>query len=168
MTDLVTIVLAGEPVGKGRPRFVRATGRPYTPAHTAKYEGALRYAAQTAMAERAPFEGPVSIDVTAAFPIPASWPKWRKESAMRGEQWATTRPDCDNIVKLCDALNEVVFRDDKQVVKITMAKLYSDHPSLTIIVEPLSEPAREAAHKPARKDADLLASLPLMAAGSAA
>lgn len=151
----VTITLSGEPVGKGRPRFVRATGHAFTPANTRKYESALRYAAQEAMAGAAPFEGPVSVEITAAFPIPVSWPKWRKAAALRGLEWATCRPDGDNVLKLAgDSLNEIVWRDDKQIVKFELSKIYSEHPSLTVIVEPL-EVATRADPVPARAGAAL-------------
>ena len=33
-----TVTIPGEPVGKGRPRFNRRTGRPFTPAKTVEFE----------------------------------------------------------------------------------------------------------------------------------
>ena len=43
---MIRIVMAGEPIGKGRPRFSRATGTVYTPEKTARYEERLAWAAQ--------------------------------------------------------------------------------------------------------------------------
>jgi ParB-like chromosome segregation protein Spo0J len=37
--SVIAFHVPGEPVAKGRPRFVRATGRTFTPAKTASYEG---------------------------------------------------------------------------------------------------------------------------------
>lgn len=50
--------------------------------------------------------------------------------------WPTSKPDPDNIMKGLDALNEVVFRDDKQIVDARVIKSYSERPALRIeIVE---------------------------------
>jgi hypothetical protein len=54
MTPVVTIRLAGEPNGKGRPRISTRNGmvRAYTPEKTRNYSAALRMAAQVAMGGR--------------------------------------------------------------------------------------------------------------------
>src|SRR5947209_15475626 len=62
MSGAVTIVIGGEPVAKGRPRATRR-GILYTPAHTRKYEAHGRLAAQLAMGERPPIEGPVRLEL---------------------------------------------------------------------------------------------------------
>jgi len=104
------------------------------------------------MGERPPFEGPCRVELTAAFPIPVSWPKWRQQSAREGEEWATCKPDWENLAKCLDAFNELVWRDDKQVVMGTIAKIYSEKPRLVVVVEPLAvaeRPQPRAAAKPA-------------------
>ena len=131
MTDPITIRLAGVPKGKGRPRFSRASGRAYTPEATRSYEGALRYAAQEVMGSRKPLDGPLIVYMTAWFPIPASWSKSKKGAAY----YAPVKPDADNLAKVLDALNEVVFKDDKQVVCLHLRKFYGEKPALEITVE---------------------------------
>ena len=43
------------------------------------------------------------------------------------------KPDLDNVVKLIlDAINGIVFADDKQVVSISASKAYSDTPRTTV------------------------------------
>lgn len=133
----VVITLAGEPKGKGRPRFARATGRAFTPAATRSYEAALRYAAQEAMGDRFPIGDAVVVTVEARMPIPQSWSKKRRAEAAAGRLRATCKPDIDNLVKVIDALNEVVWVDDKQIVKAEVTKVYSDKPALVIQVFPL-------------------------------
>lgn len=137
MDPAIVIRLAGVPVGKGRPRFVRSTGRAFTPAATRSYESALRLAAQEAMGDRAPLDGALHVHVAAHFPVPASWPKKRQRAALDGELLPATKPDVDNLLKVLDALNEVVWRDDKQIVSAVIWKRYSDAPGLFIKVEPL-------------------------------
>jgi Holliday junction resolvase RusA-like endonuclease len=142
MNPLV-IEFGGDPVGKGRPRMsIGAHGRPvvYTPAKTRKYEAALRYAADAAMAGRLRFLGPVAVAVTARLPVPRSWPKKKQAEALAGRLWPLSRPDADNFLKSAiDALNGVVVNDDAQFVRMTVEKRYSLRPGLRIEVTPLSD-----------------------------
>jgi Holliday junction resolvase RusA-like endonuclease len=130
----IVIELAGEPKGKGRPRFSRKNGVAYTPASTRQYEVALRYVAQEMMAGRPPIEGPVTIAIDAYFAIPASWSKRKQEQARAGMLRPQTKPDVDNVLKGIDSLNQIVWRDDKQVVEAIVRKQYSDRPRLRIEV----------------------------------
>jgi len=134
---VITICLAGTPTGKGRPRFVRVTGRAYTPAKTRDYEDNLRYAAQVAMGGRAPLDVPLDVTVTATFPIPESWSQKKKRSALLYEIRPTTKPDADNLLKVLDALNQVAFVDDKQIVRATIEKFYGLAPRLEIVIRPI-------------------------------
>lgn len=141
--DVIEVLLAGAPIGKGRPRFRAITARSgrtfasiYTPAATRRYEGALRYAAQQAMGARAPLEGPLHVRVTATFPVPPSWPKRKRADALAGIVRPAKKPDADNILKVLDSCNEVVFRDDAQVVDAHIVKVYGAKPSLRIEVRP--------------------------------
>lgn len=134
---MIVVELAGAPQGKGRPRFARATGRAYTPAATRSYEGALRLAAQEVMAGRAPLDGPIKVQVDARMPIPASWSKKKRAAALDGLVLPTGKPDADNLLKACDAFNEILFRDDRQIVDVTVRKRYSDRPALRVEVVPV-------------------------------
>ena len=141
MPDAISFSLAGEPNGKGRARFrrVRPKGKPefvstYTPEKTRNYSAALRMAAQEAMNGRAPFYGPVKVVVIACFGIPASFPKKRRQMAEEGRIYPTKKPDIDNICKHFDALNTVVWTDDKNIVSCTVIKRYSEIPELQIVV----------------------------------
>lgn len=137
MSGPIVIRLAGEPKGKGRPRFLKATGRAFTPTATRSYEAALRLAAQAIMVGRPPLDGPLSIKIAAGFPIPASWSRKKRTDAAAGLIWPTVKPDADNLAKMLDALNEVVFRDDKQAVSVLIEKRYSETPDFIISVEPV-------------------------------
>ena len=130
----VTIFIAGPVRGKGRPRFVRATGRTYTPPATASYEAVLRYAAQEAMRGREMFLCPVRISIVADFDIPKSFSKKAAEAARLGYAKPAKKPDWDNIAKLTDALNGIVFKDDAQIIDGQIIKRYSTEPGLSIEV----------------------------------
>lgn len=135
MTGPIVIELSGEPKGKARPRFVRATGAAFTPAETRRYESALRFAGQEAMGSRPPADGALVVSVLAVFPIPASWSRKKRADATDGQVRPTTRPDADNLLKMLDGLNEVVWRDDRQIVDARVTKRYGERPMLRIVVE---------------------------------
>src|SRR3954464_15716153 len=107
----VTIRLAGEPNGKGRPRISTRNGmvRNYTPEKTRNYAAALRMAAEAAMTGRAPFDGPVAVMVSASFAVPASMSKKKRLDCLSGALHPTKKPDIDNIAKHFDSLNGVVW-----------------------------------------------------------
>lgn len=141
---MIVITLRGEPQGKGRPRSRIAKGRDgnqfiaiYTPKETRTYEGALKLAARVAMGRRPPIDGPLEIVITAVMPIPKSWSRKKRDAAMAGVVRPTTVPDWDNFGKVCDALNEVVWLDDKQVVDGRVVKRYGEEPMMRIEVKPL-------------------------------
>lgn len=138
MAEPLVIRLGGEPVAKGRPRIGRLhNGRPvaFTPAHTVKYETQLRYEAQHAMDGRPMFTGPLEMVVTAALPVPRSWSNVKKIKAVAGQVLPVSRPDADNYLKIAaDALNQLVYQDDSQIVRMTVSKIYSSTPGLTIEV----------------------------------
>ena len=141
MTATVRIEVLGPPRGKGRPRFTARNGfaTAYPDKQTATYEAVLRHEAALAMTGRQPLEGPLRLDVIAWLPIPASWSKKRQRMALDGliKPISRSAADLDNIIKGIDALNEVVWRDDSQIVCIHAHKYYSTHPSLVLIVEPV-------------------------------
>ena len=131
MPRIIRFEVPGAPAGKGRPRFVRATGHVYTPARTGKYEGLVRLAAAQAMAGATPIASACAVSISALVPVPQSWSRKKRAAALAGQLHLTTRPDVDNYAKIIlDACNGVVFVDDKQVVWLRVSKAYSDRPRL--------------------------------------
>lgn len=123
----VAFTIPGEPVAKGRARsFIRAGHvAHYTPDKTARYENLVKLAAQQAMADVPPLEGPVSLVVRAFLGIPQSWSLKKQRSAAIGELTPTKRPDLDNIVKaIKDGANGVTWKDDSQVIDVIASKRY--------------------------------------------
>jgi Holliday junction resolvase RusA-like endonuclease len=143
-TAPITIELAGEPKGKGRPRFDSRSRRTFTPSGTRAYEGNLAWAAQVAMKGRKPLTGPLSVAVTAFVSVPQSWSRKKQREALAGHIRPTTRPDADNYLKAAmDALNSVAFVDDSQCVDVHVTKAYSDKPRLVITIAPLTSATSE-------------------------
>src|SRR5262245_37020942 len=131
----VTIVIAGPPTAKGRPRMTRK-GFAYTPAATRKAHG--RLAAQQAVNGRSPITAPVRAEIIVDLPVPTSWSAKRRDAALRGDIRPTTRPDVDNYVKAgIDSINAIVIADDSLVVELAAIKQYASVPRLKIVIEPL-------------------------------
>jgi Holliday junction resolvase RusA-like endonuclease len=128
------------PVNRWR-KLGRATrkGFVYTPAHVRKYEAHGRLAAQLAIGDRPPIEVPVRLELVAELPIPASWSARKRALAVAGDLLPTSRPDVDNYIKAgLDSLNEIVVRDDSQIVEISARKRFSVSPKLVMTVFPLA------------------------------
>ena len=91
-----------------------------------------------AMGDLKPFEGEVTLTVTAFVAIPKSFSRARRTSAVTGEQHPTTRPDADNYAKAAlDGCNGILFRDDSQVTDLIVRKRYAADPCLVVTMEAL-------------------------------
>jgi len=128
MTFMVNFSIDGPPHGKGRPRFRRFGNfvQTYTDAKTKSYETLVKEAATKAMGSSPPLEGPVKLDLIIRLPVPKSYPKKRSEACLNGSEWPTKKPDWDNVAKsVADAMNDIVFLDDTQIVIARVVKTYS-------------------------------------------
>ena len=139
----IKITIPGEPVGKGRPRarIMQANGKSfvhlYTDADTVAMEKMIAQLGRYAMGPRNPFSGPLVLELLAHHPIPTSWPKKNQATAREGEMACMAKPDLDNVVKLVlDALNKIVYVDDKQVVGILARKQYSAEARVEVTIKP--------------------------------
>ena len=136
---MITFTVPGVPVGKGRPKFARRGNfvTTYTPERTASYENLVKFYAALAMKNGKPlYNGPLSVLFDVRVPIPASWSKKNKAAALNQDLRPTTKPDADNIAKLlCDAMNGVVYTDDKLIVELMVRKWYSETPCVEITIE---------------------------------
>ena len=130
---MIEIVVLGQPVAKGRPRFSK-DGHTYTPEKTRNFEATLKYAAEQVMGDRPPLQGPLRLEMLVVVPITASWTKKRQAACRSGREWPVRKPDFDNYQKVVDALNLVVWIDDGQIVKSQFEKRYGDKPGMWIAV----------------------------------
>ena len=136
-----SIIIPGKPLGKQRPRVLK-TGIAYTPKETVNYETFVKMLYLEKYAGKKPFEGPVSMLISAFYQIPKSASKGRREAMARHHILPTTRPDIDNIAKIImDALAGVAYQDDKQVTSCAVNKLYSHEPKVVVDVIGEVDPA---------------------------
>lgn len=131
--------MLGPPRGKERVKR-RFDGPSYTPERTVNFESRAAMEATRAMGDRPPLTGALVLDVIMKFPVPASKPKKWREAALRGDIRPTVKPDWDNGGKLTDALNLIVWVDDKQIVDGRVQKFYSEKPGMWMQVREINEP----------------------------
>lgn len=137
MRKVKEFIVDGEPQGKARPRFARTRKgvRTFTPQKTMEYEEEVRLAYLT-QCKKEIIEGPVKVYIQANFSIPKSWSKSRKVYAHSGMIKPTKKPDVDNIAKaVCDALNGIAYKDDSQIVKLTVEKYYAPVAFVSVTIE---------------------------------
>jgi hypothetical protein len=72
------------------------------------------------------FGGPLRVRVTALYAVPGSWSAKKQREALAGIIRPTGKPDWDNLAKVLDAFNQVVWADDAQVVDGRIVKAYSE------------------------------------------
>jgi Holliday junction resolvase RusA-like endonuclease len=142
MTFIVTFTVNGSPHGKGRPRFRRFGNfvQTYTDAKTKSYETLVKEAAKQAMGSSPPLEGPVRLDCIVRLSVPKSYTKKRTDACLKGSEWPIKKPDWDNVAKsVADAMNDVVFLDDTQIVIARIVKIYAAEAGVDVKVSEVLE-----------------------------
>lgn len=133
---MIIFTIPGIPRGKGRTRATTRGGfaRMYTDAQTASYENLVRLCCAQEMGG-APCETALQVSISAYFPIPESASKKAKAAMLVGGIPHTKKPDIDNVIKaILDGMNGVVFKDDKQIIRLFGEKYYSDTPRVEVAV----------------------------------
>jgi Holliday junction resolvase RusA-like endonuclease len=138
MKTPIRIVIPGPPTAKARAQIVKQKGgkaHGYTPKKTASYESRVYAEGRRVMGDTPPLRCPVSMQISINKPLPQSWPKWRKEYALRGLVRPAAVPDCSNVVKAVeDGLIGVVYVDDCQIVDADAEQWYAEQPEVIVTI----------------------------------
>ena len=123
-------------IGKGRPRLNSYTGQVYTPTRTKDYESLVEQYFLLKYPRYKTIDGRAKVTITAYFEVPKSAGKVAKEQMLGNTLSPTKKPDIDNIVKIVlDSMNKFAFKDDTQITKIEVEKLYGDVEKLYVKIE---------------------------------
>ena len=123
-------------IGKARPRLNTYTGAVYTPTRTKDYESLVEQYFVLKYPQYKTVEGRAKVSIKAYFEVPKSTNKNLKEQMLENTISPTKKPDIDNIVKIVlDSMNKFAFRDDTQITKIDVEKVYGNEEKLYIKIE---------------------------------
>lgn len=138
----ISFEVYGDPMGKQRPRVVKIgnNARTYTPKETINYETKVVYAFKQAQGEYLA-DKELKATITAYYRLQKV--HYGKKGInkkglekLEGKINPTTKPDCDNIAKIClDALNGVAYYDDSQITELQVFKKYAEAPKVVIELE---------------------------------
>jgi Holliday junction resolvase RusA-like endonuclease len=128
-----TIIVNSKPKAQARPKFSMRGKHAvaYDPDRNTKAYAKLIIAQQFDLR----LECPIELTIAFFMPISKSTSKKKHALMLSNEIKHQKLGDLDNLAKLyMDAMNDVVFADDKQVWKMSLEKRYSDNPHVEIIV----------------------------------
>ena len=144
MRRRISFTASGPVRGQGRPRaYVRPSGHAglYQTDADMSYREMLRILALEAMREAGYMSaatGSISgfrVYMRVWKKIPSSWPKKRQAEAAEGRIPLASKPDIDNVVKMVlDAMNGIVYPDDRLVVSVMACKGWSLDDALDVTV----------------------------------
>ena len=134
---MISFTVHGRPLGKERPRG----NNHYTPQQTRDAEASIATLARYAVGcER--LTGIYAVDVTAYVATPAKMSPEDAQAACLFGVPAVGKPDLDNIAKLIlDACNGVIWKDDSEVVELTVRRVYANDERVFVRVTSLDPKA---------------------------
>jgi Holliday junction resolvase RusA-like endonuclease len=134
---VIRLRILDAPTGKGRPKFSRKTGKPYTPGKTAAAETRIRETWDALGLDMLPGEVPLVARVECFIPRPPSHYLKSGEvsaSGRRAGRRPRVKPDVDNAAKLVlDALEKYAYPSDVAIVELTVAKFWTDDEPVVIV-----------------------------------
>lgn len=135
----ISFIINGEPFGKKRPRAVSRGGfaRVHNDPENERYELKVINAFQNKYGNgiETYFDKDDYIfgEIIAYYSIPKSFSKKKMGLAMINEIRPTKKPDLDNVAKsVLDALNNIAYNDDSQIIDLRIAKFYGDNPRVEV------------------------------------
>ena len=126
--------IPGKVQAKQRPRFSKS-GIVYTPKETRVYEDFVRlcYSDYANQYRWEPYDGQLRAEIEVFIQVPKSDSKLNKQAKIIGEIRPTIKPDCDNLAKsILDSLNGWAYRDDKQVIELSVKKFYAEQSEVKV------------------------------------
>ena len=137
---MIELVVRGNPVPQGRPRFFvrnrkdggKSIGA-FDPGQSKSWKETIKWQALEQGAKI--MDGALRLHLAFYMPRPKSLPKKIVHH--------TKKPDLDNLLKAVkDALKGICYHDDAQVVMLEAAKYYGEEPHVRIILQGMEETAQ--------------------------
>ena len=136
----IEFIIEGKVKPKQSFRYTRF-GHKYTPRDVKQYARDIQYSFYAKYPKWLPsmfFEKPLRAEIEVFIKMPQSFSKIKKQRAIAGEIRPLIKPDVDNCTKnIFDALNGIVYPDDKQIVELSVKKFYSETEFVRVRIEDL-------------------------------
>ena len=142
---MIEFVITGKPIAKKRPRFARRGSfvTTYSDQETEESKVMAQILSQLGK-DWTPIEDAVALEIIFHMPyLQGHYGTGRNSHRLKpgAPYYHAAKPDLDNLLKFyLDAMNEIVFRDDNRVVRISSFKLWSKDPQTIIRVKKMAEP----------------------------
>lgn len=137
--NYINFIINGEPFGKKRPRAVSRGGfaRVHNDPENERYELKVINAFQSKYGKDIETyfgkDDYLEVKIVSYYSIPKSFSNKKRSQAIAHELRPTKKPDLDNIAKsILDALNNIVYNDDSQVVTSSSYKWYAETPYTSV------------------------------------
>lgn len=140
----IEFTIPGVPVAQPRPKVTNIGGHPrmYDPAANAKANVRAQIV-QYAPSE--PTTDVLGMRLEFVIPRPAShYGTGKNANVLKKDApvWVAKKPDLDNLVKfILDTMNQVFYRDDAQIVTLSVSKRYGITPLTTIAMQTITNNA---------------------------
>ena len=133
------IVIYGEPVPQGRPKFASYGGHvhAYDPQKSKNYKQLVRFWVTQYLKKLdgfTPYENALCVDLTFYLGIPTSWSKQKRIQASQGVIRPIKKPDTDNLIKsVTDACSGLLWVDDCIITDLSARKRYTGELARVVI-----------------------------------
>jgi len=141
---MIELRVEGQATGKARPRFDPRTRRTYQPPSNIIAEGDVRRVWEEQGKPRFEDKPPLLMDLTIVVMRPDSHFNKKGElnaEGLRHPYPENKKPDVDNAIKLVmDALNTRAYKDDVQIVKANVRRIWGEWPHTVIKIAEVTNP----------------------------
>lgn len=134
---IISFTIKATPQPQLRPRVASFGGHPhvYDPASTRDFKRIVTKLASAEMGKTEPITGPLKVAFTFYRPVQQSLSKSEFDKRATGYELPTVKPDVSNYLKATeDALNGVVWEDDRAITTEVIKKRYSTTPRIALKV----------------------------------
>jgi len=123
---LISFKIFGSPVAQGRGQIVKCGqfSKIKDPDKSKNWKQHVALIAQK-YHQTPLWSGPIAMELTFEF--------LKSKSTKKSDVWRDKSPDIDNLQKgIFDALNKVIYEDDRQIVSVKAIKIYSVSPGVQV------------------------------------
>lgn len=132
---IISFTIKAAPEPQLRPRVANVGGNPhvYDPKSIRDFKRIVSTLASDEMGKTEPIDGPIKVSFTFYRPVQQSLTKSEFDKRAIGDELQVVKPDLSNYLKSVeDALNGVVWENDRLITTEVIKKRYSTVPRITL------------------------------------